>query len=58
MFVIPQRSPKLYNGLKVILEGGQSERIERRRFNGFKIVDDTDDEVGNDDAPTKRIKLV
>ena len=74
MLVIPRRSPKLYKGFKVILEDGTPEKIERRSFNGFKIVEDTDDVVDMDkdeqieiektekrkggDTPTKRIKLV
>ena len=48
MLVIPRRFPKLYKGFKVILEDGTPENIERRRFNEFKIVDDTDDEVDMD----------
>ena len=43
MIVIPRKTPNLYRGFKVILEDGTPEKIERRRFNGFKIVDDTDD---------------
>ena len=44
MIVIPRKTPNLYRGFKVILEDGTPEKIERRRFNGFKIVDDTDDD--------------
>ena len=47
MLVILQRTLKLM-GLQVILGIGMPEKIEVRRFNGFKIVDDTDDEVGMD----------
>ena len=43
MIVFPRRAPKLSNGFKVILEDGTPEKIERRRYNGFKIVDDDDD---------------
>ena len=45
MLFIPRRAPKLYTGFNVILGDGTPEHIERRRFNGFKILDDTDDEV-------------
>ena len=43
MFVILRRTRKLYKGFKVILEDRTPEKIEWRRFNGFKIVDDTDE---------------
>ena len=72
MIVFPRRAPKLSNGFKVILEDGTPEKIERRRYNGFKIVDDddVDDEIeeqqtkkrkaggdGLPDSPMKRKKI-
>ena len=47
MLIILRRTLKWDKGFKVILEVGTPEIIERRRFNGFKLVDDTDD--NNDD---------
>ena len=69
MIVFPRRTPKLYEGFRVILEDGTPEKIERSRYNGFKIVDDDDNETeeqhtekwkgdGLPDSPTKRLKLI
>ena len=39
MFVIQRGIPKLYEGIKIILEDGAKEIPTWKRFNGFRIVD-------------------